>query len=96
MTKLSLLSPLVVMEVTDLSLLYMDGSDRSDNSVTTLEKLIFGPFIDEWTASFLYQSESNLICQLCTKIQGISYGAFFMVNKYLTFAQFCPKKHMQK
>ena len=81
MTKLSLLTPLVVMKVTDLSLLYMDGSDRSDNSVTTLEKLTFGPFIDEWTASFLYQSESNLICQLCTKIQAISYGAFFMVKE---------------
>ena len=83
-------------EVTDLSLLYIDGSDRSDSSVTTLEELIFGPFIDEWTASFLSQSESNIICQLCTKIQGNSYGAFFMVNKYLPFAQFCPKKHMQK
>ena len=72
MTKLSLLTPLVVMKVTDLSLLYMDGSDRSDNSVTTLEKLTFGPFIDEWTASFLSKSENNIICQLCTKIQGIS------------------------
>ena len=71
-TKLSLWSPLVVMEVTDLSLLFMDGSDRSDNSVTTLEKLIFGPFIDEWTAIFFYQSESYLICRLCNKIQGIS------------------------
>ena len=81
MTKLSLLSPLVVMEVTDLSLLYMDGSDRSDNSVTTLEKLIFGPFIDEWTASFLSQSESNLICQVCIKNQMISCGAFFMVKE---------------
>ena len=72
------------MEVTDLSLLYIDGSDRSDSSVTTLEKLIFGPFIDEWTASFqvfFYQSESNIICQLCNKIQGISYGALFIVNK---------------
>ena len=68
-------------EVTDLSLLYIDGSDRSDSSVTTLEKLIFGPFIDEWTASFLYQSESYLICRLCNKIQGISYGAFFMVKE---------------
>ena len=81
MTKLSLLTPLVVMKVTDLSLLYMDGSDRSDNSVTTLEKLIFGPFIDEWTASVLYQSESYLICRLCNKIPGISYGAFFMVKE---------------
>ena len=81
MTKLSLLTPLVVMKVTDLSLLYIDGSDRSDSSVTTLEKLIFGPFIDEWTASFLNQSESNIICQLCNKIQGISYGALFMVYK---------------
>ena len=69
------------MEVTDLSLLYIDGSDRSDSSVTTLEKLIFGPFIDESTAGFLYQRESYLICRLCNKIQGISYGAFFMVKE---------------
>ena len=70
-----------MMEVTDLSLLYIDGSDRSDSPVTTSVKLIFGLFTDEWTASFLYQSESNIISQLCTKIQGISYGAFLMVNK---------------
>ena len=67
--------------MTDLSLLYIEGSDRSDSSVTTLEKLIFGPFIDEWLASFLYQSESYLICRLCNKIQGISYGAFSMVKE---------------
>ena len=96
MTELSLFSPQVVMEVIDLSLLYIDGSDRSDSFVTTLVRLIFGLFTDEWTASFLYQSESNIISQLCTKIQGISSGAFFMVNKYLSFAQFYPKKHMQK
>jgi len=69
------------MEVTDLSLLYIDGSDRSDSSVTTSVKLIFGPFTDEWTVSFLYLSESNIISQLRTKIQVISYSAFYMANK---------------
>ena len=81
MTKLSLMTPLVVIKVTDLSLLYMDGSDRSDNSVTTLEKLIFGPFIDECPSSFFHQSENNHICQVCIKNQGISCGAFFMVKE---------------
>ena len=87
------------MAVTDLSLPCIDRSDKSDqsdSSVTNSEKLIFSQVIDECPSSFVHQSESNHICQVCIKNQKISCGAFFMVKEQLPLNHFYPKKHMQK
>ena len=83
--------PPLLTEVTELSLLslsYTYRSDRSDRSITLQENELKRPFIIEWTTSSLFCNEYSHMFQLYRSNKKNPFGAFEMAAKILSWDRF--------